>query len=329
MRYVPSDRATRIAFAAFGGVEALDITGPWEVLHTAALIAGEVPDLICLTADGRDVRSSSGLSFRSDGAIDSIALDSIDTLIVPGGVGVHEALGNRDFVDAIGRAAGSARRTAGVCTGAFLLAEAGLLDGRRVTTHWASCARLAERYPAVTVDPDPIFIRDGDVHTSAGVTSGMDLALALVEEDLGSAVALRTAQMLVVYARRPGGQTQFSIQLSREVANREPLRELQVWIGEHLDEDLSVGNLAGRVHLSERQFARVFRRELGTTPGDYVEQLRIERARSILEAGATSLEEVAAAAGFAGAEVMRRAFQRRLRTSPSDYRMRFQPPLTA
>jgi len=318
----------RVVFAAFEGVEALDITGPWEVLHTAGLIAGRVPELLCLTADGGDVRSSSGLTFRADGSL-ADAGPEIDTFVVPGGTGVLAAAEDGDLSAAIGRVAAGARRTAGVCTGAFLLAEAGLLEGRRATTHWASCARLAAQYPSIEVDPDPIFIRDGDLYTSAGVTSGMDLALALAEEDFGAEVALQTARMLVVYARRPGGQTQFSVQLAHQMADQEPLRNLQAWIGEHLDEDLSVAALAGRLHLSERQFARVFRRELGTTPGDYVEQLRVERARSALETGTDPLDAIAGRCGFAGAEVMRRAFQRRLGTSPSEYRSRFRPPLAA
>jgi transcriptional regulator GlxA family with amidase domain len=324
-----SPNRPRIVFVAFEGVEALDITGPWEVLLTAGLIAGQQPELRCVTADGRDIRSNSGLSFRADAAIGELGPEPIDTLVVPGGAGVRDALRERGLIDAIATRSAAARRTAGVCTGAFLLAEAGLLDGRRATTHWAGCERLAARYPQVAVEPDPIFIRDGDIYTSAGVTSGMDLALALVEEDLGAEVALQTARMLVVYARRPGGQTQFSVQLAHQLAERAPLRDLQAWMEEHLAEDLSVGALADRLHLSERQFARVFRRELGTTPGDYVEQLRVERARNILETDAAALETVASRCGFAGAEVMRRAFQRRLGTSPSEYRQRFRPPLAA
>ena len=324
-----SSSSRRIVFVAFEGVEALDITGPWEVLHTAGLIGGQQPELVCVTADGRDVRSNSGLSFRADAAIGELGPEPIDTLVVPGGAGVRNALREQGLLDAIATRSATARRTAGVCTGAFLLAEAGLLDGRRATTHWAGCERLAAGYPQVEVEPDPIFIRDGDVYTSAGVTSGMDLALALVEEDHGSEVALQTARMLVVYARRPGGQTQFSVQLAHQLADRAPLRELQAWMEEHLAEDLSVGALADRLHLSERQFARVFRRELGTTPGDYVEQLRVERARNVLETDAAPLETVASRCGFAGAEVMRRAFQRRLGTSPSEYRQRFRPPLAA
>jgi transcriptional regulator GlxA family with amidase domain len=324
-----SPSSQRIVFVAFEGVEALDITGPWEVLHTAGLIAGQQPELRCVTADGRDIRSNSGLSFRADAAIGELGPEPIDTLVVPGGAGVRDALRERGLIDAIATRSAAARRTAGVCTGAFLLAEAGLLDGRRATTHWAGCERLAARAPEVAVEPDPIFIRDCDIYTSAGVTSGMDLALALVEEDLGAEVALQTARMLVVYARRPGGQTQFSVQLAHQLAERAPLRDLQAWMEEHLAEDLSVGALADRLHLSERQFARVFRRELGTTPGDYVEQLRVERARNILETDAAALETVASRCGFAGAEVMRRAFQRRLGTSPSEYRQRFRPPLAA
>ncbi len=320
--------APRIAFVAYTGVEALDVTGPWEVLHTAGLIAGRVPELACFTAGGRDVRSSSGLTFRADGDLDDIG-SGVDTLVVPGGVGVLAAVADADLVAAVGTAARTARRTAAVCTGAFLLAEAGLLDGRRATTHWASCDRLAERYPAIAVESDPIFVRDGDVYTSAGVTAGMDLALALVDEDHGAEVALQTARMLVVYARRPGGQAQFSVQLAHQLAEREPIRELQAWIGEHLDDDLSVADLAARVHLSERQFARVFRSEVGATPADYVEGLRVERARTVLETGSVPLEAVARRCGFAGAEVMRRAFQRRLGTSPSEYRQRFRPPTAA
>ena len=317
----------RIGFVAFEGVEALDVTGPWEVLHSAGLIAGDVPALLCLTADGGDVRSSSGLAFRADAAIADV--EALDTLIVAGGVGLRAAPIDARLVSGVRRLAATARRTASVCTGAMLLAEAGLLDGRRATTHWAFAAALAERYPAVEVDPDPIFIRDGSLCTSAGVTAGIDLALALAEEDHGSEVALQTARMLVVYARRPGGQSQFSVQLERPAAADSPLCELQAWIAEHPDEDLSVGSLAGRVHLSERQFSRVFTREFGTTPADYVERVRIEQARRLLETDGGSLETVAFRTGFASAEVMRRAFRRRLGASPREYRERFRSPLSA
>jgi transcriptional regulator GlxA family with amidase domain len=311
------------AIVAFDGVQALDVTGPWEVIHTAGLIAGSPAELRLLTPTGQPVRSESGLAIGADAALDNLDPTELDTLIVAGGNGTRRAVRDGELIASIERLAAGARRTAGVCTGALLLAEAGLLDGRRATTHWSFCEQLARRYPAITVEPDPIFVRDGDVLTSAGVTAGMDLALALVEEDHGRDVALQTARMLVVYARRPGGQSQFSVQLSHQAAEREPLRELQAWINEHPDADLSVGALAARMHLSERQLSRVFRRELGASPADYVEQVRVERARSLLEGGDSPLEQVAGRAGFAGAEVMRRAFQRRVRTSPSEYRKRF------
>jgi len=227
------------------------------------------------------------------------------------------------IVDWVVRASRRARRTTSVCTGSYLLAAAGLLDGRRATTHWEYCDRLAARYPAVRLDPDPVFVRDGDIWTSAGVTAGMDLALALVEDDLGPEVALTVARLLVVFLKRPGGQSQFSGALSVQQASRPALRELQAWIAGHLDDDLSVAALAARAHLSERSFARAFRAEVGQTPAVYVETLRVERARALLEDGAESLEAVARAAGFSSAEVLRRAFHRRLGVGPAAYRERF------
>jgi transcriptional regulator GlxA family with amidase domain len=220
-------------------------------------------------------------------------------------------------------AARRSRRVASVCTGAFLLARAGLLDGRPATTHWASCKELARRYPSIRVEPDPIFVRDGDVMTSAGVTAGMDLALALVEEDLGRETALETARWLVLFLKRPGGQAQFSAQLAAQMADREPLRELQEWIPDNLDVDLSVPALARRACMSERNFARAFRRETGMTPAAYVETARVERARMALESGELPVETIARQAGFGTVETMRRAFGRRLGVSPLDYRNRF------
>jgi transcriptional regulator GlxA family with amidase domain len=218
------------------------------------------------------------------------------------------------------------RRLASVCTGAFLLAEAGLLDGRRATTHWSACAALARRYPRVRVDPDPIFVRDGAVVTSAGVTSGMDLALALVEEDHGREVALGVARWLVLFLKRPGGQAQFSAQLSSQLASRQPIQELQAWIVENVHRDLSVAVLAARAGMSPRNFARVFTREVGATPALFVETARVEAARRRLEEdGGRGIEAVAAECGFGSAETLRRAFLRRLRVNPADYRARFQP----
>jgi transcriptional regulator GlxA family with amidase domain len=246
-----------------------------------------------------------------------------DTLLVAGGSGARTAVTDQRVVDWIGRASRRARRTVSVCTGAYLLAAAGLLNDRRATTHWAHCDDLARSFTSVRVDPDPVFINDGDVWTSAGITAGIDLALALVEEDLGPHVALFAARELVVFLKRPGGQSQFSSALAAQQAAQPELRELQAWIGGHLDEELTVPVLAERALMSERSFARAFAREVGQTPAAYVEALRIERARDLLEDGAPSLEAVAQATGFASAEVLRRAFHRHVGVSPAEYRERF------
>jgi transcriptional regulator GlxA family with amidase domain len=210
-----------------------------------------------------------------------------------------------------------------VCTGAFLLARSGLLDHRRATTHWAACDALGRAYPTVTVEPDPIFVRDGNVYTSAGVSAGIDLALALVEEDHGRQAALDVARALVLFIRRPGGQAQFSSGLAGQAAARPGVRELQAWMADHLDSDLSVPALADRAFMSPRNFARVFTREVGSTPAAYVESLRVERARTLLETSDLQLEQVASSCGFGTVETLRRVFGRRLGVNPSDYRSRF------
>jgi transcriptional regulator GlxA family with amidase domain len=210
-----------------------------------------------------------------------------------------------------------------VCTGAFLLAAAGLLDGRRATTHWAWCGELARQHPGVEVDPRPIFVRDDELWTSAGVTAGIDLALAMVEDDLGPDVARQVARWLVVFVQRPGGQAQFSAHLESVPATRAPLRELQSWIAGHLDEDLRVETLASRAAMSTRNFARAFRRETGTTPAAYVEAIRVEAARQRLERSPEPVEQVAARTGFGTPETMRRAFARRVGIPPAEYRARF------
>src|SRR5215213_1559529 len=321
MRAVPSAR--RILILAVDEAQSLDILGPVEVFHTAgALGAGAAYrlDVVAPTADGR-VRLSNGL------ALDAAPLPdpppTHDTLIVTGGSGTREAVGDPRIVAWVAAAARRARRTTSVCTGAFLLAEAGLLEGRPATTHWRWCDSLAGLHPGIAVDPDAMYVRDGDVWTSAGVTAGIDLALALVEEDLGRDVALAVAQELVVFLRRPGGQSQFSRALAAQQATRPALRDLQGWISGHLDADLSVAALAARANLTERSFSRAFRREVGQTPAAYVEALRVERARILLEDGAESLHAVARATGFASAEVLRRAFHRRVGVSPAAYRDRF------
>jgi transcriptional regulator GlxA family with amidase domain len=268
------------------------------------------------------VTSSSGLSLAVQRTLAAVR-GAIDTLVVAGGLGTQRALGDRSLVAFVKNAAGRARRTASVCTGAFLLAEAGLLDGRRATTHWNACARLAERYPKVRVESDPIFVRDGRIWSSAGVTAGMDLALALVEQDHGREVALGVARELVLFLKRPGGQAQFSAQLRAQLAEREPLRDLQAFIADHPSADLFVEALAKRVAMSPRHFARVFKQDTGTTPAAAVLAARVEAARRRLEDGDDGLEGVAAACGFGSAEVMRRAFLRTLRVGPAVYRRRF------
>jgi len=311
----------RIVILAFPGVQPLDVIGPAEVFNTAAALRAGAYS-VEIVARERGPVSSTSVGLVSDRAL-SACRGPLDTLVVAGGPGVRDAARDPRTV-AWARAAGRrARRVCSVCTGAFLLAEAGLLDGLRATTHWSGCDRLAERYPEVEVERDPIFVRDGNVYTSAGVTAGMDLALALVEEDLGRATALEAARWLVLFVKRPGGQSQFSAQLAAQTADREPLRELQEWIAGNLDADLSVPALAERTHMSERNFARAFRRELGLTPGAYVEIARVESARIALESTATPVDAVAREAGFGTVETMRRAFHRRLGVGPAEYRARF------
>jgi transcriptional regulator GlxA family with amidase domain len=275
-----------------------------------------------VTAQGSEISSSSGLRLRPDRSL-SACRGAIDTLVVVGGEGVPNALRDPDLVRWIGRAAPRCRRVASVCNGAFLLARAGLLEGRRATTHWAGCATLAARHPEIEVEPDAIFVKDGDIYTSAGVTAGMDLSLALVEEDLGRQAALEVARWLVLFLKRPGGQSQFSAQLSAQIAEREPLRELQAWLADNLGADLSVPALAARACMSPRNFARAFSREIGMTPAAYVEAARVEAARVALDGTQEQLDAVARRCGFGTVETMRRAFHRRLGVGPSGYRDRF------
>ena len=244
-----------------------------------------------------------------------------DLLIVPGGAGARRR--PPELVEWLRRHAPAAKRVASVCTGAFLLAEAGLLDGRRATTHWSRCDDLRRQYPAVDVDPDPIFIMNGRVATSAGITAGIDLALAIVEDDLGRDEALAVARALVVFLRRPGNQAQFSAQLSAQVAQRAPLRDVQQWIAEHPADDLTVEVLADRASLSPRHFARAFAAEVGMPPGRYVERVRLETARRHLEDSAAGIEQTAGACGYRTTETMRRAFVEALGVSPAEYRRRF------
>ncbi len=319
----------RIAIVAFPNLQVLDVTGPHEVFaRTARWLCeqGRRTDLaytteLLATAPGV-IAASSGLRLVVDRPLHEVR-GSIDTLLVAGGTGTPAAMQDQTLLRWLRRVAPRVRRLGSVCTGAFILAEAGLLNGRRATTHWGSCAAMARRYPHVTVDADPIFVRDGNVYTSAGVTAGMDLALAMVEEDHGREVALQVARELVLFLRRPGGQSQFSSQLAVQAADREPLRELQAWIADHVGDDLSVPALAERVAMSPRNFARVFTREVGVTPARFVETARVEVARRRLEESSNGVDAVAAQCGFGTAESMRRTFLRHLHVPPSAYRHRF------
>ncbi|MFF8828442.1 GlxA family transcriptional regulator [Streptomyces sp. NPDC015131] len=306
----------------FDGVQSLDVTGPVEVFAGACHIAADAYPIRTASLDGGPVRTQSGLSLAADTSL--AGAGPAHTLLVPGGEGSLDP--DPRLVDWLRVHAPRAERLVSVCTGALLLARAGLLDGRRATTHWAFCETLAAGHPEVEVDPDPIFVRDGRIATSAGVTAGIDLALALVEEDLGRDAALVVARHLVVFLRRPGNQSQFSAQLSAQTARRAPLREVQRFITEHPDADLSVDALAARARLSPRHFARAFRAETGTTPGRYVDRVRLEHARRLLEDAGGGVQEVARAAGYGTPEAMRRAFVKALGTPPAEYRRRFHAP---
>jgi len=318
----------RVVVLVFPGFQILDAVGPIEVLHAATRLAAAARNpkpgyRIEVVAPRRGaVTSSNGLAVMAEHGLGDIR-GEVDTLVIAGGFGTRTYVQNAAVISWVRRVAARSDRVTSVCTGALLLAEAGLLDGRRATTHWAFADELAARYPKVRVDADSIYLKDGRVFTSAGVTSGMDLALALVEEDLGREIALAAARWLVLFLKRPGGQAQFSAQLSAQTAAREPIRDLQWWIHEHIDEDLSVEALASRAGMSPRNFARVFSREVGATPARYVEIVRVEAARRRLEESSASIDEVAGGCGFGTAETMRRAFLRNVRVPPADYRTRF------
>jgi transcriptional regulator GlxA family with amidase domain len=307
-----------VLIVLFDGVQSLDATGPLEVFT----IAGGY-EVRTASLGGAMVRTTSGLRITPDADLRKLADGPLDTLLVPGGAGARRR--DPDLVAWIRANGPTAARIASVCTGAFLLAEAGILNGKRATTHWSQCDQLAAQYQDVTVDPDPIFVKDGNVATSAGITAGVDLTLALVEDDLGRDAALVIARQLVVFLRRPGSQSQFSTQLSAQIADRAPLRDVQQWIAEHPADDLSVDTLAGRASLSPRQFARAFAAEVGMPPGKYVDKARLEAARRRLEDTVDGVEQTARVTGYGTAEAMRRAFIRELGVSPAEYRRRFRP----
>jgi transcriptional regulator GlxA family with amidase domain len=327
---LPRHQTRQIAILAFPGVQSLDITGPLEVFAGAQALIDATGreergyNVLVLSSDGAPLRTSSGLTIVPHGDF-THAPAQLDTLLIAGGYGSRKASVDPATTEWIKRTSARARRTASVCTGAFLLASAGLLDGRRATTHWAAAEELARLHPDVRVDPEPIFLRDGDVWTSAGVTAGMDLALALLEEDLDRDAALTIARHLVLFLRRPGNQAQFSATLAAQEPVREPLRDIRRHILENLGGDLSVEALARHAHMSSRNFARSFRAETGVTPARYVESVRLEAARRALEDTAQPVATVACSCGFGTPETLRRTFLRTLGVGPAEYRRRFHP----
>ncbi|AZM57116.1 AraC family transcriptional regulator [Streptomyces sp. WAC 01529] len=322
--------AHRVVIAVFPDVDLLDVTGPAEVFSLAnretrgragyeVRLAGPVAG---------PVRTSAGVRLLTDVSFAEIG-ERVDTLLVPGAVDMTDdgplARIDGEVVQWLRETAPRAGRVASVCVGAHLLAAAGLLDGKTATTHWSTAAQLAADHPDVTVDPDPIFVRAdrGRLWTGAGISACLDLALALVAEDQGEDVALAVARQLVMFLKRQGGQSQFSVPLSRPASERRDIDALRLWIAEHLGDELSAAALAARMCLSERHFARVFKQETGTSPAEYVEAARVEAARRLLETTDHSLEQVAAAAGLGSVETLHRAFRRQLAITPAAYRRRF------
>lgn len=314
-----------VELLAFPLVQLLDVTGPFQVFASANdLVCQEAGrpayDVRVVARGGAQVTASAGLKLST--APLPLTNAAVDTLIVAGGQGVDAAAADPAIIDWVTARAKRARRIASVCTGAFLLAESGLLDGRRAATHWSYCAELARRFPNVRVESDPIFVRDGPVWSSAGVTAGIDLALALVEEDLGSTVALAVARYLVVFMKRPGGQAQFSTALSLQAADDE-FGALHEWIKHHLADDLALSVLADRARMSERSFSRHYAEATGLTPARAIERLRVEAARRLLSTSGLPVKRISQRCGFGSDETMRRSFLRLLAVTPQDYRARF------
>ncbi len=329
----------RIAVFAYRDVNSLDVVGPLQAFASADrymrrfLPPGETAPAITYVTQiiGRtagEISTSAGFGLVAAHGIKDLPGD-IDTLLIAGGDGNEAVCRDRQTIDWLKALAPNVRRIGSICTGAFILAEAGLLDGRRATSHWRACDELARRHPSVSVEPDALHVRDGAVYTSAGVTAGMDLALALVEEDCGRKIALATAREMVAFLKRPGGQSQFSSHLEAQSAAHPALGGVQAWVLDNLDADLSVDTLARHAAMSARTFARAFVRETGTTPAKFVERARVDAARRALEETADPVAAIARRFGFGHAETMRRVFLRHLNVGPQDYRRRFQTPQAA
>ena len=303
-------------------VQVLDVAGPLEVFS-------QVPGYevqLSTPGDARTLATNRGIVFADAIPIAEVQ-GPVDTLVVVGGPGAESGVFDAAFVDWIRSAARQSRRVASICTGAFLLAEAGLLDGKQAVTHWKFCDRMAKAYPRVTVRPESIFLRDGSIYTSAGITAGIDLSLSLVEEDHGHETALSIARQLVMFLVRPGGQSQYSHMLSHQASTSQPLRELQVWMLEHLREPLTVEQLADRVGMSARNFTRVCLRETGMNPGQFVGRMRVEAAQQMIDSSAMGLKEIADATGFKSVDAMRRAFVRTFGVTAAEYASRFKSTL--
>jgi transcriptional regulator GlxA family with amidase domain len=322
---IQAQQERRVLIVAFPEVQLLDIAGPSSVFTTASRVAGSKQPgyrVEIAALQPGPVVTQGGVLLQATVPLDRVR-GPVDTLLVPGGETTMAPDSELELSPHLRLLASRCRRVASVCTGSFLLARAGLLDGKRVATHWLGCDLLQRQHPRCQVLADQIFVQDGSVWTSAGVTSGIDLALALVEEDLGREVARQVARLLVVYLRRPGGQSQFSVQMASQWASRAPIRELQEWLPEHLRDDLSVETLARRAAMSPRNFARAFRAQVGATPARYIERLRVEAARTSLETTHRTVKEIAADVGFGTLETMHRVFKRALGVAPAEYRRRF------
>jgi transcriptional regulator GlxA family with amidase domain len=308
-----------VVIVAFPGMLGLDVVGPLEVFAMAnhfGASPGYATSVVSMT--GGLLTASSGLAIQTEPA--AAVAGPVDTLVVAGGYSTREAANDGDLLRWLAATARAARRVTSVCSGALLLARAGLLDGRRATTHWSVCDVLATRFPAVEVESDRVYVRDGNVWTSAGVTTGMDLALALVEHDHGPELAMAAAREMVVFVRRSGGSPQISAQLAVRRPLHEPLRDVLAFIVEHPDADLSVPALARRCAMSARTFSRIFHRETGTTPGAFVQVSRIQTAQRLIETSDSTLEDIARACGFGTVETMYRTFRRALGTTPGQLR---------
>lgn len=314
-------RCHTVVFVVYDGVRLLDVTGPLEVL-TVANEHGGAYRTVLASPDGRDVVSSAGVRLGVDRALPDVAAP-VGTLVVPGAPDWQAVAADRAMLDQIRRLAAGSKRTASVCAGAFALAAAGLLDGRRATTHWDLADQLATHFPAVVVDPDPIFITDGRIITSAGISAGIDLTLALVEADLGPEVARAVARHLVVFMQRPGGQSQFSVRTSTPSTRNDALRRVLDAVAADPARPYDLAGMAALAGVSVRHLGRMFRAELGATPAVWLDRVRVEAARGLLERGDDTLDVVARRAGFGSPETMRRVFLREIGITPGAFRSRF------